>query len=165
MAVAEHRPSPGHVVCARPAPPSLLHFRAARWCGGDPQPTCVPDLQWVFGPWPGGSFCGNGMGGAPDARNSFSFATVSRVWRQWKLQPWRVEMFKLSTDPELDAKIRDVVGLYPNPPQKAVEPEAPGRCKRVNKARDESACYEVRHARLRSSTARRSGRPHIVDSP
>ena len=49
-----------------------------------------------------------------------SFATVARIWRKWKLQPWRVETFKFSTDPELDAKVRDVVGLYLNPPDKAV---------------------------------------------
>ena len=49
-----------------------------------------------------------------------SFATVARVWRKWKLQPWRVETFKFSTDPELDAKVRDIVGLYLNPPDNAV---------------------------------------------
>jgi transposase len=49
-----------------------------------------------------------------------SFATVARVWRKWNLQPWRVETFKFSTDPELDAKIRDVVGLYLHPPERAV---------------------------------------------
>jgi transposase len=49
-----------------------------------------------------------------------SFATVARIWRKWKLQPWRVETFKFSTDPELEAKIRDVVGLYLAPPQNAV---------------------------------------------
>jgi|ERR1039457_2808460 transposase len=49
-----------------------------------------------------------------------SFATVARIWRAWKLQPWRRETFKFSTDPELDAKVRDVVGLYMNPPDKAV---------------------------------------------
>jgi transposase len=47
-------------------------------------------------------------------------ATVARVWRNWDLQPWRVETFKFSTDPELDAKIRDVVGLYMNPPENAI---------------------------------------------
>jgi hypothetical protein len=49
-----------------------------------------------------------------------SFATVARIWRKWDLQPWRTETFKFSTDPELDSKIRDVVGLYMNPPEKAV---------------------------------------------
>jgi transposase len=45
---------------------------------------------------------------------------VARIWREWKLQPWRRETFKFSTDPELDAKVRDVVGLYLNPPRNAV---------------------------------------------
>src|SRR5512132_236377 len=54
------------------------------------------------------------------AELKISFATVARIWRKWNLQPWRTETFKFSTDPELDAKIRDVVGLYLNPPEKAV---------------------------------------------
>jgi Transposase and inactivated derivatives len=54
------------------------------------------------------------------AELKISFATVARIWRKWNLQPWRVQTFKFSTDPELDAKIRDVVGLYMNPPEKAV---------------------------------------------
>ena len=49
-----------------------------------------------------------------------SFASVARIWREWNLQPWRRETFKFSTDPELDAKVRDVVGLYLTPPDKAV---------------------------------------------
>jgi len=49
-----------------------------------------------------------------------SFATVARVWRKWKLQPWRTETFKFSTDPDLDAKVRDIVGLYLHPPDNAV---------------------------------------------
>ena len=49
-----------------------------------------------------------------------SFATVARIWRDWDLQPWRIETFKFSTDPELDAKVRDVVGLYMNPPENAI---------------------------------------------
>jgi transposase len=54
------------------------------------------------------------------AELGISFASVARIWRKWKLQPWRRETFKFSTDPELDTKIRDVVGLYMNPPEKAV---------------------------------------------
>jgi transposase len=46
--------------------------------------------------------------------------TVSTTWKRWGLQPWRVPTFKFSTDPELEAKIRDVIGLYLNPPDKAV---------------------------------------------
>src|SRR2546429_576183 len=36
---------------------------------------------------------------------------VARIWRKWGLQPWRRETFKFSTDPQLEAKVRDVVGL------------------------------------------------------
>ena len=49
-----------------------------------------------------------------------SFATVARVWRKWNLQPWRTETFKFSTDPALESKLRDVVGLYMSPPENAV---------------------------------------------
>jgi transposase len=48
------------------------------------------------------------------------FSTVAKIWRRWDIQPHRVQTFKFSTDPELDAKVRDVVGLYLNPPDKAV---------------------------------------------
>src|ERR1700752_484073 len=54
------------------------------------------------------------------AELGISFASVARIWGQWGLQPWRTETFKFSTDPELDAKIRDVLGLYMTPPEKAV---------------------------------------------
>ena len=47
-------------------------------------------------------------------------ATVGRAWRRYGVQPWRRETFKFSTDPQLEAKVRDVVGLYLNPPEKAV---------------------------------------------
>jgi transposase len=53
-------------------------------------------------------------------RLGISFASVARIWRKWNLQPHRVETFKFSTDPELEAKIRDVVGLYLSPPAGAV---------------------------------------------
>ena len=49
-----------------------------------------------------------------------SNATVATVWQDHDLQPWRQETFKFSTDPQLEAKVRDVVGLYLNPPEKAV---------------------------------------------
>jgi transposase len=49
-----------------------------------------------------------------------SFSSVARIWRKWKIQPHRLETFKFSTDPDLEAKIRDVVGLYLHPPDNAV---------------------------------------------
>lgn len=45
---------------------------------------------------------------------------VGRIWRAFALQPHRVETFKLSTDPFFIDKVRDVVGLYLSPPEKAV---------------------------------------------
>jgi transposase len=47
-------------------------------------------------------------------------ATVARAWRKYHVKPWRRETFKFSTGPELEAKVRDVVGLYLNPPEKAI---------------------------------------------
>lgn len=49
-----------------------------------------------------------------------SQSTVSRVWRAFGLQPHRAETFKLSTDPLFIDKVRDIVGLYLNPPTKAM---------------------------------------------
>jgi len=47
-------------------------------------------------------------------------STISRLWRAHGLQPHRIATFKLSTDPEFVEKLRDVVGLYVEPPQRAV---------------------------------------------
>src|SRR3954470_17981441 len=47
-------------------------------------------------------------------------ATVARAWRAYRVQPWRSGTFKFSTDPELEAKVCDVVGLYLNPPEHAI---------------------------------------------
>lgn len=45
---------------------------------------------------------------------------VTRVWRAFALQPHRSETFKLSKDPQFIEKVRDIVGLYMNPPTKAL---------------------------------------------
>src|SRR4030081_2843898 len=49
-----------------------------------------------------------------------SHTMVGRIWRTFGLQPHVTESFKLSPDPQLVAKVRDVVGLYIQPPHKAV---------------------------------------------
>jgi transposase len=46
--------------------------------------------------------------------------TVQRIWKARNLRPWKVETFKLSNDPDFEAKLVDVVGLYVNPPERAV---------------------------------------------
>ena len=49
-----------------------------------------------------------------------STSSVHRIWRAFSLQPHRVETFKLSTDPQFVEKVRDIVGLYLDPPQTAL---------------------------------------------
>lgn len=49
-----------------------------------------------------------------------STSSVQRIWRAFGLQPHRAETFKLSTDPLFIEKVRDVVGLYLEPPARAV---------------------------------------------
>jgi Homeodomain-like domain len=46
--------------------------------------------------------------------------TVARAWREYRVQPWRAQSFRFSTDPELIAKVTGVAGLYLAPPQNAV---------------------------------------------
>lgn len=53
-------------------------------------------------------------------RSGLSQSAVSRIWRAFALQPHRTESFKLSTDPLFIEKVRDVVGLYLNPPDRAL---------------------------------------------
>ena len=45
---------------------------------------------------------------------------MAKAWRDYGVQPWRVESFRFSTDPELEAKVIDVVGLYLAPPENAI---------------------------------------------
>jgi transposase len=49
-----------------------------------------------------------------------SHMTVQRIWKQHGLKPHRIERFKLSNDPQLVEKVEDIVGLYLNPPVKAL---------------------------------------------
>ena len=51
---------------------------------------------------------------------AISHATIARIWKHFDIKPHRTGTFKFSTDPELDAKVRDIVGLYLDPPEKAV---------------------------------------------
>jgi transposase len=49
-----------------------------------------------------------------------SASSVHRIWRAFCLQPHRVETFKLSKDPQFIEKVRDIIGLYLNPPERAL---------------------------------------------
>ena len=53
-------------------------------------------------------------------RSGLSQTMITRIWRAFALQPHRVEGFKLSKDPLFIEKVRDIVGLYLNPPERAL---------------------------------------------
>jgi transposase len=53
-------------------------------------------------------------------RVGMSQSAISRIWRAFGLKPYLVDTFKLSTDPQFIDKVRDVVGLYLNPPEAAM---------------------------------------------
>lgn len=53
-------------------------------------------------------------------RLKIDHASVAGIWKDYGIKPWRADTFKFSTDPELEAKIIDVVGLYLAPPDNAV---------------------------------------------
>ena len=53
-------------------------------------------------------------------RLGIEHSTVAGIWKEYGVKPWRAETFKFSTDPELEAKVVDVVGLYLAPPDNAV---------------------------------------------
>ena len=53
-------------------------------------------------------------------RSGLSQSMISRIWRAFALQPHRVEGFKLSKDPLFIEKVRDIVGLYLDPPDRAL---------------------------------------------
>jgi transposase len=54
------------------------------------------------------------------AKVGLNQTAISRIWRTFGLKPHRIEDFKLSTDPQFIDKVRDIVGLYLNPPDAAV---------------------------------------------
>jgi transposase len=54
------------------------------------------------------------------AHLGMSASTVERIWREHRLQPHLVSTFKYSNDPQLEAKVTDIVGLYLNPPERAI---------------------------------------------
>jgi transposase len=66
---------------------------------------------WVLPHWPSRLLAN---------RLKLDHATVLKAWRSFGVTPWRAETFKSSTDPELVAKVTDVIGLYLAPPENAI---------------------------------------------
>ena len=53
------------------------------------------------------------------ARHGIGKDAVAEIWRARQLRRWQIDTFKLSTDPDFEAELVDVVGLYNNPPERA----------------------------------------------
>jgi len=49
-----------------------------------------------------------------------SHVTIAEAWKRYGVKPWKAETFKFSTDPELEAKVADIIGLYLAPPENAI---------------------------------------------
>ena len=54
------------------------------------------------------------------ARLKINHVTITKAWKAFGIRPWKAETFKFSTDPELVAKVTDVIGLYLAPPENAI---------------------------------------------
>ena len=102
-------------------------------------------------------------------RTGFSRASIHRIWRAFSLAPHRAEIFKLSRDPLFIDKVRDIVGLYLDPPDRALVlcvdeesqiqaldrtapllPMRPGRIERRTHDTSAAAPPASRHARCKS---------------
>jgi transposase len=53
-------------------------------------------------------------------RLGISHVSVAEAWKRYGVKPWKAETFKFSTDPELEAKVTDIIGLYLAPPENAI---------------------------------------------
>ena len=85
-------------------------------------------------------------------------ATVARAWRKYGVKPWRWEAFNSSMDPELEAKIRDVVGLYLASPENATG-------KITDRCYDKHGKAEFLDFMKRVARAYRGERLHFVPLP
>ena len=105
------------------------------------------------------------------ARTGISVTTVQRIWREANLKPHRTETFKFSTDPDLVAKVRDVVGLYLAPPERAIvlsrrrEDPDPGSGSNGTDAADEARARSSAIPTTTSATAPRTSSPLSKSPP
>ena len=92
--------------------------------------------------------------------------SVARIWRDHNLKPWKVDTFKVSNDPYFEEKLVDVVGLYLNPPERAVvfsfdeKTPGPGSLPHAAVAPHEEGTGDDADARLQAARDARSVRRH-----
>lgn len=77
----------------------------------------------------------------------FAPSTIHRIWKAFNLQPHRAETFKLSADPLFVEKVRDIVGLYLSPPERALVLCVAKRA-RFRRSIERSPCCRCARARL-----------------
>ena len=104
------------------------------------------------------------------AETGLSKSTVGRIWKAFGLKPHQVDTFKLSNDPQFIDKVRDVVGLYLDPPEKALvlcvdeKSPDPGAGPLGAGVADDARDARAAHPRLRPPRhhhlVRRAGRGH-----
>src|SRR5688572_18385582 len=88
-------------------------------------------------------------------RLGMDHSTVAGVWKKYGVRPWKAETFKFSTDPELVAKVTDVIGLYLAPPENAIvlcvdeKSRSPGAEPDSEDAADAAQVSRATHPRLR----------------
>lgn len=85
------------------------------------------------------------------AKHGISHQTVAEIWQAFGLKPWRQDSFKVSPDPQLVEKIRDIVGLYMNPPVAAAVFAVDE--KRIQRPRSRRKHLDLRNPRVRSLAA------------
>lgn len=97
--------------------------------------------------------------------SGLSVSTVQRVWRAFGLQPHRMETFKLSTDPNFVAKVRDVVGLYVSPPEHAIVLCVDEKSQIQALDRTNRCCRCVPASRPEGATTTQGTAPHRCSRP
>ncbi len=93
---------------------SRVRGRRGSWTSAG---SIVGDVDAATGPARGDALVEPAPG---DQHLGISNGTIATAWREYGVAPWRSETFKFSTDPELVAKVSDVVGLYLAPPENAI---------------------------------------------
>ena len=101
------------------------------------------------------------------ARVGIGKDAVAKIWADHNLKPWRVETFKVSNDPRFEEKLVDVVGLYLNPPARAVvfSFDEKTQCQALDRTQPSLPMKAGRAATMTTSVTARSTCSRLCTSP